>query len=550
MKKIAALICAFFVLLIAPASAIDRITWSAGLQPPSQWLLQESRFVRVGFGAFLQQEFGAANLPAYSNLTVSPVASTLTVQIAPSTAGTIGSIYIQGTSDVNPWGSSPVGGLGNLALSTDATLIALQANITATSTVPGTVSVPGTTGQSQVTIVECNITTVDQNLQSANFSDVLGILSQRTVTRDRVDLPACILKPGAAAATGSQVTPAADANYVSVATVTVPFATTAVTAGMIASVTATQFLGFARIGTGGGGVTSVTATGNLASSGGVTPNIAISNSPTFTGAVTASGLGIRYTGFGDASVGTDTAGGVNFLVAPVAPTYGYRFFANSAGTLNNLLSINTTGITASVPITTTGSISTTGGNISATGTVSGATVNSSGAITANGVSSGVNFTFSASANAELNNDGTTVYLHAIGSAGNGISFVNGPNSAYAPIFAGAYTNASDRRLKRNITPYTHGLDTILSLKPVHFVWREDSKKSMGFIAQDVLKVLPELVSSNKLSGKPTLSVNYVAMIAPLAAAVQEQQREIIELRAELKAMQSAQKPNHAVRRKV
>ena len=358
MKKIAALICAFFVLLIAPASAIDRITWSAGLQPPSQWLLQESRFVRVGFGAFLQQEFGAANLPAYSNLTVSPVASTLTVQIAPSTAGTIGSIYIQGTSDVNPWGSSPVGGLGNLALSTDATLIALQANISSTSTVPGTVSVPGTTGQSQVTIVECNITTVDQNLQSANFSDVLGILSQRTVTRDRVDLPACILKPGAAAATGSQVTPAADANYVSVAAVTVPFATTAVTAGMIASVTATQFLGFARIGTGGGGVTSVTASGNLASSGGVTPNITIGGSPTFAGGtVTAQTFGIRYTGFGDAQLTTDTAGGINFNVAPSAPTNGFRFFANSGGTPNPLLSINTTGILTGVALSAAGNSS-------------------------------------------------------------------------------------------------------------------------------------------------------------------------------------------------
>jgi len=354
LKKIAALICAFFVLLIAPASAIDRITWSAGLQPPSQWLLQESRFVRVGFGAFLQQEFGSANLPAYSNLTVSPVASTLTVQIAPSTAGTIGSIYIQGTSDVNPWGSSPVGGLGNLALSTDATLIALQANISSTSTVPGTVSVPGTTGQSQVTIVECNITTVDQNLQSANFSDVLGILSQRTVTRDRVDLPACILKPGAAATTGSQVTPAADANYVSVAAVTVPFATTAVTSGMIASVTATQFLGFARIGTGGGGVTSVTASGNLASTGGVTPNITISANPAFpTGTVAAQTFGIRYAGFGDAKVTADTAGGINFTVAPAAPANGFTFYANSAGTLNQLLSINTTGVVASVPISTT-----------------------------------------------------------------------------------------------------------------------------------------------------------------------------------------------------
>ena len=171
------------------------------------------------------------------------------------------------------------------------------------------------------------------------------------MTRDRVDLAACILKPGVAAATGSQVTPATDATYVSIATVTVPFAATAVTPAMIAAVTSTQFLGFARIGTGGGGVTSVTASGNLASSGGVTPNITIAASPVFAGGtVTAQTFGIRYTGFGDAQITADTAGGVNFIVAPAAPANGFQFFANGAGALNNLFQINTTGVIAFAPL--------------------------------------------------------------------------------------------------------------------------------------------------------------------------------------------------------
>ena len=326
---------------------------------------------------------------------------------------------------------------------------------------------------------------------------------------------------------------------------------------------------------GAAGVTSVTASGNLASSGGVTPNITISGSPAFSGVVTAAGYGIVYPGFGNATIGSDLSGGVNFQIAPVSPANGFRFFSNGAGTLNNLFQINTTGITASVPISTTGNISSTSGNISASGTVSGATVSSNA------------YFLGGQANQTLNTDGTTVYFHSVG---NGISFVNaansafapvsalkvtsdsfwfggqanavlessgnpigtnlhstgsvilllnGPGSGYSPVSGGVYTNASDRRLKRDITPYTRGLDTIMALRPVHFVWRADSKKSMGFIAQDVQKVLPELVTSTKLKGKATLGVNYSGIIAPLVAAVQEQQREIVELRAEAKALRQA-----------
>ena len=204
--------------------------------------------------------------------------------------------------------------------------------------------------------------------------------------------------------------------------------------------------------------------------------------------------------------------GINFFVQSAAPTYGYRFFANGSGTLNQLLMINQNSVAANVPMSTTGSFS------------------------ANGSIFGNNFSFSGSSNNELNSDGVTVYLHSVGNA---ISFVNGPNSAYAPLLGGTYTNASDRRLKRDITPYTHGLDTIMGLKPVHFVLRSDNKKSMGFIAQDVQKVLPEIVTSGKLKGKVILGVNYSAIIAPLTAAVQEQQREIVELRAEIKALKQS-----------
>ena len=110
------------------------------------------------------------------------------------------------------------------------------------------------------------------------------------------------------------------------------------------------------------------------------------------------------------------------------------------------------------------------------------------------------------------------------------------------FFGLAFQASSDKRLKRDIRPYARGLDTIMALRPVRFVWRHDGSKSMGFIAQDVQKVLPDLVArTNPKKSDSYLSVNYAAIVAPLTAAVQEQQREIVELRAEIKALKQSRK---------
>jgi trimeric autotransporter adhesin len=74
-------------------------------------------------------------------------------------------------------------------------------------------------------------------------------------------------------------------------------------------------------------------------------------------------------------------------------------------------------------------------------------------------------------------------------------------------FAGtgiAGTCSSDRRLKKNITPFAPMLDKVTALQPVHYFWRSDefpdrhfgNSRSYGLIAQDVEQVLPELVVTN------------------------------------------------------
>ena len=63
------------------------------------------------------------------------------------------------------------------------------------------------------------------------------------------------------------------------------------------------------------------------------------------------------------------------------------------------------------------------------------------------------------------------------------------------------TCSSDRRLKKNITPFGSVLEQVIALQPVHFNWRVDEfpdrhfgdSRAYGLIAQDVEEALPELV---------------------------------------------------------
>ncbi|HEU5114493.1 MAG TPA: hypothetical protein VFT82_01865, partial [Candidatus Paceibacterota bacterium] len=58
----------------------------------------------------------------------------------------------------------------------------------------------------------------------------------------------------------------------------------------------------------------------------------------------------------------------------------------------------------------------------------------------------------------------------------------------------------------------------------------------GLIAQDVEKVYPELVNTNKQTGLK--SVEYANLVGPLIEAVKEQQKEIDTLKAEVAALQA------------
>ncbi len=100
--------------------------------------------------------------------------------------------------------------------------------------------------------------------------------------------------------------------------------------------------------------------------------------------------------------------------------------------------------------------------------------------------------------------------------------------------AGTWTNASDARLKKNISPIIYGLKEVMQLRPVAYRMKSNDEKQVGFIAQEVQKILPELVSGKEgdVAKGETLGLSYGNLTAVLTKAVQEQQAEIEVLKEE------------------
>jgi hypothetical protein len=86
------------------------------------------------------------------------------------------------------------------------------------------------------------------------------------------------------------------------------------------------------------------------------------------------------------------------------------------------------------------------------------------------------------------------------------------------VSASAYTTRSDFNLKDDIFDLKYGLNEILNLQPVEYTYKSNGSKQLGFIAQDIGTILPEVVSFEE-----SMSVNYQAIIPILTKAIQEQQ---------------------------
>ncbi|MEY3444374.1 MAG: hypothetical protein RLZZ519_2655 [Bacteroidota bacterium] len=96
-----------------------------------------------------------------------------------------------------------------------------------------------------------------------------------------------------------------------------------------------------------------------------------------------------------------------------------------------------------------------------------------------------------------------------------------------PIHATGFVTVSSQRYKNNIAPLAYGLEKIMQLEPMsyHYNFEGDSntKKHIGLIAEEVLKLVPEAVAEE--DGK-CLGLDYSSLVPVLINAIQEQQAQI------------------------
>jgi hypothetical protein len=90
--------------------------------------------------------------------------------------------------------------------------------------------------------------------------------------------------------------------------------------------------------------------------------------------------------------------------------------------------------------------------------------------------------------------------------------------------AGCWAVSSDKSLKTNIKELDYGLKDIMKLNPVRYDWKSNNLSDIGFIAQDMKLVIPEIVSG----GNGSMTVSYGALTPVIIKAMQEQQQIIIK----------------------
>jgi hypothetical protein len=103
---------------------------------------------------------------------------------------------------------------------------------------------------------------------------------------------------------------------------------------------------------------------------------------------------------------------------------------------------------------------------------------------------------------------------------------------------------SDEKLKYDIYPLDESLDKIQKLRPVEYRWKRNSAKDIGFIAQNIETVFPNLVSKTK---RGLLAVKYPNFVAVAISGIQEQQKQIHGLES---TVESLREENKALRKEM
>ena len=306
----------------------------------------------------------------------------------------------------------------------------------------------------------------------------------------------------------------------------------------------------------------VDVTGNLTVSGTVNSGATtITGNHSVTGNITATGT----LGSGDITI-SGTAPSLYFTESDANPDYqlltnGGQFRIYDVTNTTNRLVVNTDGhvdVTGNLDV---GSGIDVTGNITVSGTVDGRDVASDGT-KLDGIESGATADQTASEIVSLingqsitPNDVTAGYIYGTSKIGRDSNdYIAWSNNSYldfvvngsvefrmeadgdfhadGDVYAFSTTVSSDENLKKDITIVSDAVTKVEALKGVTFKWKKSDAESAGVIAQDVEKVLPEVVKTvNDMEGNEFKAVNYAGLTSILIEAVKDLSARIKVLEA-------------------
>jgi hypothetical protein len=121
--------------------------------------------------------------------------------------------------------------------------------------------------------------------------------------------------------------------------------------------------------------------------------------------------------------------------------------------------------------------------------------------------------------------------------------INGATGIARLHSGGAWVIASDLKTKKDVEPASNLLEKVLSLKPVHFYYKDQNLEQLphkltGFIAQEVEPVLPQVIV-----GTETKFLDYNGLVPVAIGAIQEMKQyydeKIANLEMQLEKLKKA-----------
>ena len=142
------------------------------------------------------------------------------------------------------------------------------------------------------------------------------------------------------------------------------------------------------------------------------------------------------------------------------------------------------------------------------------------------------------AEANLSFDGTTLTIVGNINTGQGATEIYLMNQdvrttddvTFGVVSASAFTETSTIRSKENIESLDNS-DIIYKLRPVSFDWKNTGKHDIGLIAEETIEHLPEIVQVG--ADGQAEGIRYSKLTPLLIKAIQDQQKQIVDLTAEL-----------------